>query len=168
VKRLCILNIFLSISCCGCVLFPQPTIDNTQSQLEIREYQTREYETNDSKLVMKAVLNALQDDRFIVKNAVPDVGLVTAEKEIPVLYRRGDSPQDLEFSPDRWNATKVEECSVNITEYGQLTKVRVNFLTKLINKRKGIIRTKGADDLKQYQEFFAKIDKGIFLQKENL
>jgi len=52
------------------------------TQTQIREFQTRYYDTNDVKLVMKSVLNVLQDDGFIVKNAVPELGLLTANKEI--------------------------------------------------------------------------------------
>ena len=36
------------------------------------------------KLVMKAMLNVLQDDGYVVKNAVVDLGLITATKEIDV------------------------------------------------------------------------------------
>lgn len=158
----------LIILCGGCVLNRQPIVQDTQSQLEIREYQTREYETQDVNMLMKTVLNVLQDDRFIVKNAVTDVGLITAEKEIPVLYQRGDSIQDVKYSPDSWNATKVEECSVNISSFGKSTKVRVNFSSKLINKKKGEMRVNKGDDLKYYHEFFAKVDKGVFLQKQKL
>lgn len=52
-----------------------------QTQLQTRP-QTREYDTNDVKLVMKAVLNTLQDDGFTIKNAVVDLGLISATKEI--------------------------------------------------------------------------------------
>ncbi|BCB95759.1 hypothetical protein JZK55_06810 [Dissulfurispira thermophila] len=38
-----------------------------KTQLQIREFQTRIYDTNDVKMVMKAMLNVLQDDGFIVK-----------------------------------------------------------------------------------------------------
>ena len=44
-----------------------------KTQLQTREFQTREYDTNDTKLVMKAVLNTLQDEGFVVKNAVVDL-----------------------------------------------------------------------------------------------
>ena len=47
-----------------------------RSQLEIRQEQTREYDTHDTRLVMKALLNVLQDDGFIVKNAVVDLHLL--------------------------------------------------------------------------------------------
>src|SRR5262245_46081965 len=53
-----------------------------QTQLQVREYQTRVFDIPDHKLAMKAMLNVLQDDGFVVKNAVVELGLITAEKEI--------------------------------------------------------------------------------------
>lgn len=65
----------------GCVPMPPKP---QQTQLQIREFQTRTYETKDTKMVMKAMLNVLQDDGFIVKNANVDLGLITATKELDV------------------------------------------------------------------------------------
>ena len=39
---------------------------------------------NDVKMVMKAMLNILQDDGFIVKNAVLNMGLLSAEKSVDI------------------------------------------------------------------------------------
>ncbi len=63
------ISLFLSIFVFGCAT-TNGTLQKTQ--LQIREFQTRSYETNDVKMVMKAMLNILQDDGFIVKNAVLD------------------------------------------------------------------------------------------------
>jgi hypothetical protein len=55
-----------------------------KSQLQIRELQTRSYDTRNTKMVMKTMLNVLQDDGFIVKEANTELGLLTATKEIDV------------------------------------------------------------------------------------
>ena len=57
------------------------------TQLQVREIQTREFETMDVKLVMKGMMNVLQDDGYIIKNAVLDLGLLSAEKDIDVSSR---------------------------------------------------------------------------------
>jgi hypothetical protein len=59
-----------------------PTTPKTQ--LEIREIQTRSYDTPDTKMVMKAVLNVLQDEGYNIKNAETELGLLTASKEIDI------------------------------------------------------------------------------------
>ncbi len=72
-RRLWLLSLALVLLLTGCVttgVSPQKT------QLQIREFQTRSYETKDAKMVMKSLLNVLQDDGFIVKNANVELGLI--------------------------------------------------------------------------------------------
>jgi len=145
------------------------TTSPQKSQLEIREFQTRSYETKDTKMVMKAVLNTLQDEGFMVKNAVPDLGLLTATKEIEV----EDKTQAflatlLGGSNATWLKNSIIEATANISDFGSQTKVRVNFLVKTYDNKGGVREVKQIDDGNYYQNFFSKVDKGIFIQKEKL
>jgi hypothetical protein len=54
----------------GCAASVRPA----QTQLEVRAIQTRTFDTADTKLVMKAMFNVLQDDGYVVKNAVSSWG----------------------------------------------------------------------------------------------
>src|SRR5262249_25267678 len=73
----------LCLLCCvGCAPTKKPEPEKTQ--LEIREFQTRTFDVDDHRLVMKSVLNVLQDENFIVKNVALDLGFLTATKEIDV------------------------------------------------------------------------------------
>src|SRR5438093_1306049 len=65
----------------GALGFAAPTSHRPASQLQTRELQTRSYDTTDAAMVMKALVNVLQDDSFIVNTASGDIGLVTATKE---------------------------------------------------------------------------------------
>jgi hypothetical protein len=51
-----------------------------KTQLQVREFQTQTFDTADSQLVLKAMFNALQDEGYVVKNAVMQLGLMTATK----------------------------------------------------------------------------------------
>ena len=53
----------------GCATTPKPPPRLQMTQLEIRQLQTREYHSTNVKVVMKAVVAALQDDGFIISNA---------------------------------------------------------------------------------------------------
>jgi hypothetical protein len=53
-----------------------------RSMLEIREVQTRYFETTDSNLVAKAIINTLQDNGFIIQRLEPDLGYIKAKKEV--------------------------------------------------------------------------------------
>lgn len=150
--------------CNGCL---GPQVKKTQ--LEVREFQTRAYETNDVKMVMKAMLNVLQDDGYIIKNAQLDMGLLSAEKTVDV-----ESKLDKFFSvlggekDARWAKARIIECSANVSEYGNQVRIRVNFQTKVLDNKGGIQEVNQITDEKYYQEFFSKVDKGIFIQKEKL
>ena len=157
---------FIALSISGCAT---TRVQPQKTQLQIREFQTRSYETNDSKMVMKAMLNVLQDDGFIVKNAVLDLGLLSAEKTVDI-ENKGEAFMAAFFAGAnaRWKKASIIECTGNITEFGDNVKVRVNFQLKILDNRGGILKIEQIDDEKYYQDFFIKVDKGIFLQKEKI
>ena len=78
------LSLFLS----GCLVIDQqrtpPPRPADQTQLQKRQYQQREFDSTDVKTAMKSVLSVLQDDGFTVKNAVVDLGLLSAIKETQI------------------------------------------------------------------------------------
>ncbi len=173
------------VSSCTIVNHP-PTPQPPQTQLQTREFQTREFDTNDVKLVMKAMLNVLQDDGFVVKNAVPDLGLLTATKEVQLsgnnnatdrywtevfdaVFRSasGSSRTQNNRSRDeqRYNKFKQIEVSINVSAIGLRSRVRANFQAKVIDNVGNPVEVYVIQDPKFYQEFFGKVDKGIFLQK---
>ena len=145
------------------------TKEPPKTQLQIREFQTRSYQTHDIKMVLKAMLNVLQDEGFIIKNASVDLGLISATKEVDI-EKPGEALMTALFSgpQGRWKKSSVIECSGNITEFGEETRVRINFQKKELNNHGEVINVKQVDDAKFYEEFFSKVDKGIFLQKEKL
>jgi len=130
-----------------------------RSQLQVREFQTRTYDSKDTAMVMKAVLNVLQDDGFIIKTSNVSLGEMTASKErsanywaLIFLVRRVES----------W------ECSVNVTDFGEQTKVRVNVQTSMKDALGNVLYVHEVDDPIYYRDFFTKVDKGVFIQKEKL
>ncbi len=186
-RKLQILLFILSLSACT-VITERQQIGSTdqKTQLQTREYQTREFDTNNTKLVLKAVLNVLQDDGFVVKNAVTDLGLLTAAKEIDMSEKSKDNDNDVWAaifesmlnSKSNRNSNnnqqrnlkkfKTIEVSVNVTEIGSRSKVRANFQAKIIDETGNTLDVYVIDDMKFYQDFFGKVDKGIFLQKQGL
>ena len=57
-------------------------VENKSSALELREIQTRYFETSDTNQVTKAVLNTLQDNGFIIQIMEPELGHIRAKKEV--------------------------------------------------------------------------------------
>lgn len=175
---LALIGIVSMISACTIVNTYQAP-DAPKTQLQTRQVQTREFDTNNVKLIMKAVINVLQDDGFIVKNAQLDLGLLTAQKEIDLSQSRGNSNDfwseffkgiDRNRSRNSTDLTyskiKIVESSVNISEFGKQTKVRANFQVKVLDNVGNPKEVYQVEDAKFYQDFFVKVDKGVFIQKQ--
>lgn len=147
---------------CGCMP-ARPAMPH--SALQIREIQTRNFETADTRLVMKAVLNALQDEGFITRNAVSDLGLITATKEEDTERQSTVLFSTLFHGRDAvWPKSSVVEATINVSEFGRATRVRVSFHQKMLDNRGGTMSVLEVDDPGMYQHFFSKVDKSVFLQ----
>lgn len=151
----------------GCVP-PKPTAP-PMTQLQVRQIQSRKYNTKDTRLIMKAVLNVLQDDGFIVKNAQLELGLLSAEKDVDV-ENKGQAlfATLLSGQQARWAKHAVIEVSANVSEHGEETRVRVNFQRKTFNNVGVVSNITQIIDSAYYQQFFSKVSKGVFIQEEEL
>lgn len=142
------------------------------TQLEKRQFQTRTYDSSDKPLVMKAMLNVLQDEGFIVYNANPLLGFIYGVKDFDTSDPNIDISKEFGLSKSRlnWNGIKVAtiETTANVTEYGKNMRVRVNFKRKLLNIYGNAQFIDDVNDEQYYQDFFSKVDKAIFLQKQKI
>lgn len=164
-----ILFIFASSLFClgGCVQRNSAEIPLTQ--LQVREIQTREFDTKDSKLVTKSMMNVLQDDGFILKNVVSDLGLISAEKSLDI-EKDGDAfrARMIWGREATWAKQEIVAASANVSEFGNKVRVRVTFQSQKIDNFGRSITTTTILDSSFYQEFFEKVGKGIFIQQENI
>jgi hypothetical protein len=190
-NTLLIMLCLVVLQSCTIVNLPNQNQQRPQTQLQTRQYQQREFDTNDVKLVMKAVLNTLQDDGFIARNAVVDLGLLTATKEITLNGSTGQ--QSANTNNDFWSALfrdavfgnrrqgsqprgsnedqrfqniKQIEASINLTQFGRQTRVRASFVARILDNKGAIMETYEIEDMKFYQDFFVKVDKGVFIEKQ--
>lgn len=137
-----------------------------QTQMQIRQYQTRMYDINDSIRALKAVMNVLQDEGYIVKQANTDLGLLVATKEEPI---SGAGFSRFMMGPEAtYDTNQVTECSANVTSYNNQMRVRVNFIQKRVNNKGGVSQTVQVGNEAFYQNFFSKVSKGIFIENQNL
>ena len=153
--------------CTGCM---QPGNDSApMTQLQIRQLETREFETKDSKLVMKSMMNVLQDEGFVIKNAVMDLGLLSAEKNLDI-EDRGQAFLATMFAGAnaRWSKEQSLEASANVTEFGDTVRVRITFQAKTIDNFGRPVSVTKVTNPTFYQEFFDKVNKSVFIQQENV
>lgn len=142
-----------------------------KTQLEIRQIQTREYNTADKAMVMKAMLNVLQDDGFIIYNANPLLGYIYSEKEFDSTSSSSDICKEFGLSSAiRWAGITsiVVDSNANVTEFGKKIRVRMSFKLKTINSYGSVSKVTLVDSNDYYKLFFEKVDKAIFLQKQKI
>lgn len=68
--------------CVGCAHVPDRVLDTneSQTQLQLRQAQSRTFETNDKERTMRAVIATLQDLGFVLDKADLTLGTVSATK----------------------------------------------------------------------------------------
>ena len=106
------------------------------SQVEVRSYQTRTYDTDDKIRVMRAVMSTLQDLRFVIDKADDTVGVVSA--------------------------TKLDGYALSIS-----VSVRPNG-DQMIVRANAQFNLRAIEEPGPYQDFFAALDKGLFLDNNLL
>ncbi len=162
--RLPLLTLFFFLLV-GCSTFSPPP---QKTQLEIRQMQTFVFDISDFNLVMKAMLNVLQDDGYIVKNVQLNLGFLTATKEVDVESPGARLWGGSFLNPDRWLKMNVLSATSNVSEFGSKTKVRVNFQIKKVDNYGAVMGVYQVQDPEFYQDFFSKVSKSIFIQEEKI
>ncbi|MGC3973719.1 MAG: hypothetical protein QM771_04955 [Nitrospira sp.] len=125
----------------GCVA-PEPRRElfaPTDAQMKIRSAQSRTFEVTDSAVAMRGVIAALQDLGFIIERANAPLGLVTAAR----------------FAEPNYYDVLGVTVTVRPQEGGK-TMIRAN----------AIYNSKPIEDPKVYQNFFAAVERSLFLVKD--
>ncbi len=73
--------IVLLLIFCSCLPACAKKVKQPATQLEVREVQTRIFETSDTNLVFKAAIHTLQDNGFIVQFVEDEIGYIRAKKD---------------------------------------------------------------------------------------
>lgn len=154
----------------GCASTPKPPVLPQMTQLQIRTMQTREYSGADEKRVLKSLMSALLDEGFIINAADQSLGLITATKE---LYAVDEATKSLaEFNrgsgSGTYQTTIRSEASGLVRPFGDVVQVRISIVQKSVSNAGGNIWSQPLYDPVVYQTIFSKVDKAVFLEKENL
>ena len=125
----------------GCAA-PQPSPDllaPTEAQLKIRSVQIRSFDIKDRQVAMRGVIAALQDLGFIIERANESLGLVTAAR----------------FAEPNFYDVVGVTVTVRPEAEGRMT-IRAN----------AIYNNKPIEDPKVYQNFFATLERSLFVAKQ--
>lgn len=127
---------FTLAACVGPRKPPKELLALNDAQMKIRSFQTRTFESGDTNKVLRSVVAALQDLGFIVERANGPMGLVTAGK----------------FAGQGYSGFVELTVTVRLKSKSQV-EVRMNAL----------FNTKPIEDPKIYQNFFAAVQRSLFL-----
>lgn len=145
------------------------TSDDRRTPLEIREIQTRVFDECRPPLAMKALVDVLQDDGFVVKNAVTELGLLSAVKEVDVGTTSAEVFNTIIFGDEaRWDKNMIVEATANVSAVRDGCRVRVTFQLKTYNNRGEVVAVRPITAPAFHQQFFAKVDKGLFIHRHGL
>ena len=115
----------------GCAA-PTAAITAGGSQVELRQIQTREYETLDKRGTLRSVVATLQDLGFVIDKADYDLATISA--------------------------TRLQKFEIRMT-----ITVRERDGSRLAVRANARFNEQPIEDPKSYQDFFATLDKAMFL-----
>ena len=126
----------------GCAA-PEPSQDLlavTEAQMKIRSVQTRTFDVKDRQLAMRGVIAALQDLGFLIE--------------------RANEP----FGPGDRAARFAEPNFYDVV--GVTVTVRNEAVGRMTIRANAIYNNKPIEDPKVYQNFFATLERSLFITKE--
>ncbi len=75
-----LLGVALALICAGCETSKEQLLKTDKSQLELRQMQSRAFDTTDNEKTLRTVIATLQDLGFVIDKADATLGTVTATK----------------------------------------------------------------------------------------
>ena len=125
---------------CAAPQAPQDLLVPTEAQMKVRSLQTRTFDLKDRHAAIRGVIASLQDLGFIIERTNEGLGLVTAARFAEPNY--------------------YDVVTVTVT-------VRQDSAEKLSIRANAIYNNKPIEDDKVYQNFFAALQRALFLSKES-
>ena len=165
-KSLLVLSVLLLA---GCQTTQSAPPEPELSQVELRQLQTREFKETKQINGMKAVSAALQDEGFTISQANNEMGLITAQKQISEEDTGSKSWQQFWYGVAlNYQTAREIDATVNVNVIDSKLRVRISLVSKALSNQGGVITAEPVTDPEIYQLLFSKIDKSVFLSKNNM
>ena len=171
-KPLCLL-LATSLLVSGCANhIPKEALELKQESLQLRQLQTRSFETKEEKKLLSSGASVLQDLGFSIDESESPLGVIVGSKDrdametgqvvgavmVAVLFGVS-TPID--------NNQKIR-ASLVTRPTDKKTNLRVTFQRVVWNTQGQVSRTESIEDPKIYQEFFEKLSKAVFLEAHEI
>lgn len=124
--------------------------------------QTHTFVGHNAKTVLKEIISVLQDEGFMVKNINGEIGVLTAERDTNIeKFSSKFWAYIFSGKTARWKKQSVVELTTNITEEGEKTRVRINFLVRVFDNLGRVVDVHQVFEEEAYMDFFNKVQKGL-------
>ena len=131
---LLVASIVTAVLLTGCATTKEHVLDSgDQSQLQKRSYQSRIFDTADKDKVMRGIVSTLQDLSFVIERADMTLGTVSGTKY-------------------------ANNLAIRMT-----VSVRAKGTAQMLVRANGQLNVKPIEDPAAYQDFFASLEKSLFL-----
>lgn len=175
-KKLCALVVLLAFFLAGCqTTIPKEALELSPQSLQMRQLQTRYFDTNSEQTILVSSAGLLQDLGFNIDESETELGYILGTKErdatsaaqitgavIVALLGGGAMPID--------KTQKMRACVVT-HPYGENKEqmaVRVTFQRIVWNTQGQVTTRECIEDPEVYQEFFSKLSKAVFLEANQI
>jgi hypothetical protein len=108
-------SLIVLLTFCSCGARQRNILQAEESQVKLRSIQSRVFDTNDRKLLLRTIIATLQDLGFVIDDAEETLGTVTATKlkryvlRVTVSVRPRGDPQMIVRCNAQYNLQTVED-----------------------------------------------------------
>ncbi len=183
-KRHRFLKLFLAVLCLcimGCVTMPKGFLKLSETSLEKRQLQMRQYDTTNEEQILTAIAGVLQDLGFTLDSSETKLGFVAASKKadatnggqvagaavLDILAALSGSYSNAMANCDRSQVVKASIIT-RLGLDGKKITVRVTFQRIVWNMDNQISKVESINDPKIYQKFYDGLSKAIFLEAQKI
>ena len=171
-KPLCLL-LATSLLVSGCENhIPKEALELKQENLQLRQLQTRSFETKEEKKILSSGASVLQDLGFSIDESESPLGVIVGSKDRDAVEAgqvAGAVMMAVLFGVSMpIDQNQKIRASLVTRPTDKKTNLRVTFQRVVWNTQGQVSRTESIEDPKIYQEFFEKLSKAVFLEAHEI
>ncbi len=162
----------LFLSACNQTI-PKSALELSKDSFELRQLQTRSFNTGDEKTLLTSGAGVLQDLGFNIDESETSLGVIVGSKDrdateagqvagavVIALLGGGAVPIDRE--------QKIRASLITRPNGKKRTNLRITLQRIVWNTQGEISKTESITDPKIYQEFYSKLSKAVFLEAHKI
>lgn len=172
--RFTFLILFAALSMTACnQTIPKEALELSSESLELRQLQTRSFDTSDEKKLLTSGAAVLQDLGYNIDESETALGVIVGSKDrdaveagqvaaavVVALLGGGAMPID--------KNQKIRASLITHPAGKKTTKLRITLQRTVWNTQGQISKIQSIEDPEIYQDFFAKLSKAVFLEANEI